>query len=181
MATIHPTWSRFLKMWKQVVYPVITKNINVYSWDQPSFDEEYEITTTDIVDNAKITSIINQIQEALISRGYNVTNWEGKEDCDLTINGKDRYAPSIDISISVYELEDDVILDWDDGRWTTWVDEPQDEFGFKPDYSKWIKEHGIIDTYENIRRAPSDVQESYCDWVRSTDFTRLWITITYVE
>ena len=179
---IYPTWQRFTKMWKTIIFPIIKKNINVYSWDQPSNDEEYEITTKDIIDDAKLDNIINQIQEDLISRGYDVTNWAGKEDSDLTVNGKDTYAPQIDITLFTSELDDDEILySWDDSRFAENWNDPRDDFGFNLSYSKWIKDHNIKDTYDNILKAPKKVQRSYCDWVRSTDYTRLWIRIDYVE
>ena len=179
MATIYPTWNRFTKLWKTVIYPELKRNIDISSWDQPSVDEEYEVSTKDVIDDTKISILLDNLQEALIAKGYDV-DYDSYDD-EIVIKGADRYAPEIRISISTFELDDDVILDWDDSRWTTWVDEPQDDFGFNLRYSEWIKDHGIVDTYENIRRAPDDVQESYCDWIRSTDFTRLWITLTYVE
>ena len=183
MAAIYPTWARYIKMWKQIVYPVIAKNVDVYSWDKPSTDEEYEISTKDIIDEAKLNDIINQLQNDLISKGYDVTDWHGNdEDCDLTINGKDRYAPQIDISLFTSELDNDEILyGWDDSRFAENWNDPQDDFGFNLSYSKWIKDRGITDNYDNIRKAPEEVKKSYCDWVRSTDFTRLWISIIYAE
>lgn len=180
---IYPTWTRFTKLWKTIIYPVIRQNVNIEYLDKPTTDEEYEISTKDTIDDTKLSSIINQIQDDLISKGYDVTDWHGDdEDCDLTINGKDRYAPQIDISLFTSELDNDEILHgWDDSRFAENWNDPQDDFGFNLSYSKWIKDHGIIDNYDNIRKAPKNVQKSYCDWVRSTDYTRLWVRITYVE
>lgn len=180
---IYPTWQRFTKLWKTAIYPVIKQNINIEYLDKPTTDEEYEISTKDIVDDIKLNDIINQLQNDLISKGYNVTNWHGdNEDCDLTINGKDRYAPQIDISLFTSELDNDEILyGWDDSRFAENWNDPQDDFGFNLSYSKWIKDHNIIDNYDNILKTPKKVQESYCDYIRSTDYTRLWVRIIYVE
>jgi len=179
---IYPTWQRFTKLWKTVIYPVIDRNVDIFYLDQPTVDEEYEVNTKDPIDDTKLNDIINQLQNELISKGYDVTDWRGEsDDCDLTINGKDRYAPYIDISLFTSELDDDEILyGWDDSRWARW-DAPQDDFGFKLEYSQWLKDHGIVDNYENIRKAPKNVQKSYCDWIKSTDDTHLWVRIEYVE
>lgn len=183
MATLYPTWNRFLKIWKTIVFPVIKQSVNVVSYDKPTTDEEYEVTTRDNVDAAKIYSILDQIQDVLISKGYDVEldKDAGLDGCDITINGKDRYDPEIGISMYIAELyDDDILYSWDDARWADW-DEEQDDFGFKLSYSKWIKDNGIVDKYDNILKAPKKVQKSYCEWVRSVDDTRLWISIIYAE
>lgn len=176
MAT-NPTWTRFTKMWKTIVYPVIEKNIEVEHVDHYTFDEEYEVVTKADIDTNLIYNLINQIQAALETKGYVVSNWKNK----LTIEGRDEYDPIIDISIYEIEYDDDVYLyDWDDTRWADW-DEPKDEFGFNLSYSTWIKEHGIKDTYDDIGKAPKNVQKSYCEYCRATDYNRLGVSIIYAE
>lgn len=202
--SIYPTWTRFTKLWKTVIYPVIRQNVNIEYFDKPTTDEEYEIATKDTIDDAKIANLVDKIKSALLAKDYNVvtageiTNpydgiWEDEDDeddyeddydsdYDLIIQGKDRYAPEIDISLFTSELDNDEILyGWDDSRFAENWKDPQDDFGFNLNYSKWIKDHNIIDNYDNILKAPKEVQKSYCDWVRSTDFTRLWVRIIYAE
>jgi len=200
---IYPTWQRYLKLWKTVIYPVIKQNIDIEYLNKPTTDEDYEISTKDTIDDAKLAGLVDKIKNALLAKDYNVvavgeiTNpykgvWYDEDeddyeddydsDCDLTIKGKDEYAPQIDISLFTSELDDDEILyGWDDSRFAENWSDPQDDFGFNLSYSKWIKDHNIKDNYENIHKAPKTVQKSYCDWVRSTDYTRLWVRITYVE
>lgn len=175
---IYPTWSRFTKMWKNIVYPVIKKNLNIKYVDHYTSDEEYEIATLDKLNTEVIRNLVNQIQIALESKEYIVDNWETK----LTIKGKDYYDPIIEISLYEIEYEDEMYLyEWDDTRWAIYSNEPQDENGFTLSYSNWIKEHGIKDTYEDIRKAPKNVQDSYCEYCRATECSRLGVDIIYAE
>ena len=174
---LYPTWTRFTKMWKNIVYPVLKNNINIEYVDHYTSNEEYEIATNDDISTNVIYNLVNQIQVALETRGYIVTNWKNK----LTIEGKGRYDPIIDISLYEVECEDySYLYDWDDTRWADW-NEPKDEFGFTLKYSNWIKERGIKDTYENIGKAPKKVQKSYCEYCRANEYNRLGIDIIYAE
>lgn len=175
---LYPTWERYLKLWKTVIRPVVQQNINVEYIDSATPDEEYDISTKDIIDDSLISNLSNQISEALLAKGY-IASFD--KDWNIIINGKDDWAPYIEINIFSYVEDDDTILyGGDDYRAAAWG-EPQDDFGFNLEYSNWIKERGLVDTYDDIRKAPKEIQKAYCDYCRAIDYNRLCIRITYVE
>lgn len=162
---IYPTWNRFLKLWKTVIYPTIKQNVNVVSYDAPTPDEDYIITIDRTVDEALIINLIDKIKVALESTGYDVDKWRRKDDADLTIQGKNRdyWAPCIDISLFKDTLEDDEILSWDDDRWN------DAGTAFQESYVQWLADNNAVDKYDSIWDAPRKIQKLYCNWVRSRD------------
>jgi hypothetical protein len=175
---LYPTWQRYLKLWKTVIRPIVKQNINVEYIESATPDEEYDISTKDTINNSLISNLSNQIFDALLAKDYSPSF---DKDWNIIINGKDDWAPYIEINIFSYVDDDDTILyGGDDLRGAAWG-EPQDDFGFNLKYSTWMKERGLVDNYDNIRKAPKEIQKAYCDYCRAIDFNHLCIRLDYVE
>lgn len=175
---IYPTWNRFLKLWKTIIYPTIKQNVKVIGSERVTHDEEYLLTIDRPVDEALIIELIDKIKYALEAAGYEVDKWDRNDDSDLTIQGKnhDLWAPCVDISLYEYTLEDDLILDWDDERWNNAGTD------FQESYKQWLIDNNAKDNYENIWDAPRKIQKLYCEWVRSQDEgNRFYVDITPVN
>lgn len=171
---IYPTWNRFLNLWKTVVYPVIKQNVHVIGYEQVTSDENFVITIEEPISEDLLCDIIDKIKYALEAKGYTVDKWDRHEDCDLTIQGKNRdlWEPCIDISVFEDELDDSLIMEWDDERWN------DAGTGFREDYLQWLADNNVTDKYEDLWKAPRKVRELYCEWVRanSTD-NKFWVHI----
>lgn len=168
---LYPTWSRFLKLWKSIIYPVIKETVNV-EYCSKLYGEVYNVDVYDKLTEADSEFLISQIQSALVSKGYEVA-LDHDDNSDLTILSKDddMWAPYICINIDIYEYDDDEILEMDDQRFNGW--------DFNPDYIDFISARGLSDNYDNIRKAPEELKIAYCDWVRHAD-TRSHICVEII-
>ena len=159
----YPTWNVFTKLWKSTIFPCLKRTVSITSV-YTSYDENRIITIEQPVTNRLLNNVIVNIKQALLDKNFDVTqdgdNWQ------LTIEGKNRdlYAPSIEISVYENELYDDEILEWDDARWAS--DLISDD-SFKPSYQEWLDSRNLTDTYDNIRKAPKEIKQAYCDWFRA--------------
>jgi hypothetical protein len=171
---IYPTYQRFLKLWKSVIFPVIKKNVPVFSYFHVC-DETYTVDINTELTQYDMEALISVIQSALIAKGYEVEpNYD--YNATLTILSKDRdtFAPCIDLNINFFEYEDDEILEMDDQRFKDW--------DFNSDYIDFISARGLSDNYDNIRKAPTKLKKAYCDWVRESDnMSHLWVEIIPVN
>lgn len=175
---IYPTWNRFLKLWKTTIYPTLKQNVHIISYDKISVDEDYVITIKEPVNEALLCDIIDKIKYVLEAKGYEVDKWDRSDDCDLTIQGKNRdlWAPSIDISIFEDDPDDDVIMEWEDERWN------DSGTGFREDYLQWIADNNAVDNYENIWDAPNKIRKLYCEWVKANiNDNKFWVRIIPVN
>lgn len=175
---IYPTWQRYLKLWKTVVFPTLKRCLKITSYSNV-YDEIYTLNLTDKLSQPELDLLIAELKRALEEKGYNVSS-EGMEDCDLVLEGKngDWWAPCITISVCNYEWEDDEILEWEDTL--RWASDRIDEVNFKPSYVKFLEERNLVDNikYDKLRSAPRKLQKAYCDWVRSEDREgHLWVEI----
>lgn len=159
----YPTWNIFTKLWKSTIFPCLKNTVSITSVYR-SYDENRIVTIEQPITDQLLDTIVTNIKQALLDKNFDVTQDEDK--WLLTIEGKNRdlYAPCIEISVYENELDDDEILEWDDARWAS--DLISDD-SFKPSYQEWLDSRNLIDNYDNIRRAPKEIKQAYCDWVRA--------------
>jgi hypothetical protein len=157
----YPTWNIFTKLWKSTIFPCIKHTVSVTSVYK-TYDENRIITIEQPITDQLLDSIIVNIRQALLDKNFDVT----RDEEDLVIEGKNRDldAPCIEITIYENELSDDEILEWDDARWAS---DLITDNSFKPSYQEWLDSHNLIDTYDNIRKAPKAIKQAYCDWFRA--------------
>lgn len=159
----YPTWNIFTNLWKSTIFPCIKHAVSVTSVYK-TYDENRIITIEQPITDQLLDSIVANIKQALLDKNFDVTQDDDR--WHLIIEGKNRdlYAPSIEISVYDNELDDSEILEWDDARWASDI---ITDNAFKPSYQEWLDSRNLIDTYDNIRKAPKDIKRAYCDWFRA--------------